>query len=108
MFTMIVSVLWVISSILTLGLKALFMHCTKQDIDKAEDQLVRACQQLEAARLGHKIFFFGSVLGFALLAFAYFVGLIKVWVVVVDCVIFVIGLVMNVLFLGYLKKRASK
>ena len=108
MFTMIVSVLWVISSTISLAFKAFLMNCTKQDINKAENQVERARQQLEGARLGNKIFFFGSIFGFAVLALAYFIGLIKIWVVIVDCVIFVIGLIMNILFLGYLKKRASK
>ena len=108
MFTLIISVLWVIGDVMKLSFWAFTMRASKKDVLKAEDKVKCAQQHLAGFRAYHMIFLGGSVVALATLALAYWLCIIKVWVVIVDIAVIIIMCIMNILFLGYLKKQASK
>lgn len=108
MLSLIISIVWVCFSILNLGVKATLMMATKRDVERIGVSLQTIKDHYEGAKLGNKIFWVVSAFGILIVLAAYALGIIKAWVVVVEAVVFVLCIIMNILLLGYLRKKVSQ
>ena len=108
MLSLIISVIWVCLSTLSLGLKAVLMMATKKDVERASTSIQSVKDHYEGAKLGNKLFWVTSIIGLLITLACFMLGIIKVWVLIVDAVVFVLCVIMNILFLGYLRKKANQ
>jgi hypothetical protein len=107
MFSLVFSICWVCLSSLTMLVKACLLQASKSEVQSAKDKALCAAHTLTDARRGHKLFIVGSIIGFALLFLIYALGIIKWWVVMVDCIFWVCSLIMNIVHLGFLKRNTN-
>jgi hypothetical protein len=108
MLSLIISSIWVCFTTLTMVLKSVFMLASKKDLERASTSISDLKAHHNAFKLGNRYFLVFSFVGLLITFTCFTLGVIKIWVLWVDCIAFVIGLIMNILFLGYLKKRINK
>lgn len=108
MLSLIISVIWVCLSILSLGVKSIFMMATKSDVERASTSIQSIKDHYKGAQLGNKIFWVSSTIGLLITLACFMLGFIKVWVLIVDCVVFVLCVIMNIVLLGYLRKKSNQ
>lgn len=108
MLSLIISIIWVCLTTLTMGLKSMLLLVTKKDVERASTTITEVKAHYEAFQKGHHVFLILSFFGLLITFTCFALGVIKIWVLWVDCIAFVIGLILNVVMLGYLKKKSNQ
>lgn len=103
MFSMFLSIFWVCCTVCTLTVKAFFMRLTLAEVKKAQ---IDTTEHLRNARAGNKWMFVSSIVGFVILLSLYALGVLKVWVVIIEAVAFVLCVILNIVFIKKLRKQA--
>ena len=108
MLSLGISIMWVCLSTLTLGVKAVFMLATKKDVERVGATMQHIRDHYHAFRMGNKIMWPLGLFGLLIAWACVMLGIIKVWVFIIDAVLFVVCVILNIVFLGYLRKKAKQ
>ena len=108
MLSLVISSIWVCLTTLTMVLKSVLMLVTKKEVERASITVSDLQAHYNAFKVGNEVYLVLSFVGLLITFTCFALGIIKIWVLWVDCIAFVIGLIMNIVFLGYLKKKANK